>query len=273
MSFRPFLILLFVAVAVAGCGYDSHNDVEFPSKDATLSFSLSALRESAGSKMPFAEGTSIGGVVVANDLSGNFYRTLVVEDESGAVALRLALYDLAALYPVGYRVCVDAAGLVAEVRNGVVEVGWPADAWNSDEVRAIEGRHEVYERVTVVSPEREDVVPSALTVDEITLRHYGCFVALRGLTFLGDEEDEDVGTEYWRTDWGSTYYGSEADRLFVDELGRFVLVRTSRYADFAEQSIPRGRMSISGILYADRYKGADVPVLKIRDLSDVQRER
>lgn len=281
MSFRKFLqtfnyaahcaaasLMLLLAVISAGCGYDCHSDVEIEVERLPLSGTLSELREVAGSRVPLAEGSIYGGVVTANDLSGNFYRSIIIEDESGAVGLLLSLYDLAAIYPVGCRVQVDMSGLVAELLDGVVVVGAAADSWNSDDVRAIEGRSEIFRRVEVVErcgPREPRQMELPLPDESVC----GCLVRVEGVEYV--VEDEEVVGEYSDADWGTTYYGSEADRAFANEEGEVVIVRTSRYADFATQAIPLGRLALTGILYRDNYAGSKVAVLKIRDLEDVVR--
>lgn len=231
--------------------------MEWASPLATTS--IEELWQWADTAAPLPEGTVVVGRITANDLSGNFYRMVVVEDSSGGVALRLALRGLAGHYPVGCRVRVDAGGLIADTYNGVLHLGRSQNLWSDYTVEPLMTREDIFTRVRVCEPPVESE-PTNIPTDELQPSDCGRLVRLGPLLHKVDEAENNY--------WGITAYGSEADRYFVTPEGATVIVRTSTYADFASSTIPSEELSIVGILYTDRYGGEDVWVLKMRDIDD-----
>lgn len=249
-------------VGVVACGYDSHTpcQVTLPT-DLLPNASIASLGRYASTGESLPEGTMIVGVVVANDVEGNFYRSIVVEDATGGVEVSLGLYDLAALYPLGSRVAVDVSGLAVLNYNGVNQLGRAIYSWSDYRVEPLTSRKEIFERVIVVE-RNSAITPTKLSVGELQESMCGSLVRLGPIVNDGSMEGDR---------WGVTDYGSEADRLFVEsKSGLRVIVRTSRYADFAELRIPDAELSITGILYRDRHEGEDVYVIKPRMYEDIE---
>ncbi len=248
-----------LAVWLGACGYDRHKDVDVALPEVVPNALVEVLDGYAEAGVVVEEEVILVGRVVANDASGNFYREIVVEDSSGGVRIAIGGWDIAALYPLGVEVAVYAQGLAVAREDGVLTLGREIYDWSGGEVEPIEPREEFRRRV-VVTDYAVAMEPRAAVLEELTESDLGRLVEIEGVTYVGEPA---VG-------WGTTEYGSEADREFVDDDGRVVLVRTSKYADFAERRVPTERVKICGILYRDRYKGADVFVLKMRTLEDVE---
>lgn len=260
MSFRRAKIAALAALAVGlgACGYDSHKAPEVSLPAIVPNALVERLDDYAREGVVVEDEVVVVGRVVADDASGNFYRAIVVEDTSGGVEVRLGGWDLAALYPLGSQVAIYAEGLAVARVDGVLTLGRTIYDWSSGRVEPIEPRDEIARRV-VVTGYAEAVEPRTKTIESLTEADCGRLIRVEGLRYVG----EPAG-------WGTTEYGSNADREFVDAEGHTILVRTSKYADFAERRVPDGEVSISGVLYRDRYKGEDVFVLKMRDMGDVE---
>lgn len=259
MSSKLRNILILGALLLVGCGYDRHTPPADLFADDLPNATVETLRYYADEGLEVAEELCFGGIVTADDKSGNFYRVIVVEDDSGAVEIRLGLYDLWALYPIGCKVVVEAQGLAIAYYNETLVLGRTIYDWSDGRVEPIEPRDEIVERVRVVTS-GEPQQPDTFAIGELTEEMCGKLVRVEGVRYVGEPA---MG-------WGTTEYGSEVDREFVDSDGEVILVRTSKYADFAERKVPTERVNICGILYRDRYKGADVFVLKMRNLDDVE---
>ncbi len=260
MSFRRAQIGVLVALTMAlvACGYDSHSVPDVALPDVVPSGSIATLAAFAEEGVRIEESMVVVGRVVADDASGNFYRSIVVADESAGVEVKMGGWDLSGLYPLGSEVAIYAEGLVVARVDGVLTLGREIYDWSGGRVEPIEPRDEIARRV-VVTNFVTSVEPRVRRIDNLTESDCGTLVKIKGLTYVG----EPMG-------WGTTEYGSEADREFVDSEDRKILVRTSRYADFAEHRVPTEEVALCGILYRDRYKGEDVYVLKMRDLNDVE---
>mgnify|MGYP003299309779 CR=1 FL=1 len=244
---------LLVMMSVVGCGYDRHEEclVVFEGDTKSIQMRQLALFADSGDLLP--EGSVVGGRVVANDSSGNIYRSIVLEDEGVGVEVKLALYDLYALFPVGCYVAVRCGGLAVEYIDGALAIGRAVYDWSGGVVEPIAPRSEVLSRVTVTATGES---PEALRcgLGELQEALCGRLVEIGGLHYEGEP-----------TTWGSAEYAGYADRTLFDAEGNSIDVRTSHYADFALEPIPQVEMTIRGILYKEK----NGYVMKLRDGEDV----
>lgn len=255
MSSKRFGIYFLLALLLVGCGYDNHEEcpTHFESVQPTLHARQLTLYAADGAVIP--EGGIIEGVVVANDASGNFYRAIVLEMEDMGVEVRLALYDLHALYPVGATVVVHCGGLRATYMDGVLTLGRTMYGWSGGSVEPIAPRSEVLSRVEVVSmgTPREAL---QCGIEELGEELCGRLVEIGGLHYEGEA-----------TEWAVANYGGDVEHTFEDAEENKIVVRISTYADFASEKIPEGELTVRGILY----KVGDVYLIKPRVRSDVAR--
>ena len=73
------------------------------------------------------EDITLEGVVTGNDLYGEFYKTLVVEDASGGISLLIDGTRLAFDYPVGAAVSIFCNGLTLGDYGGKIQLGTAPD--------------------------------------------------------------------------------------------------------------------------------------------------
>ncbi|MBR4850973.1 MAG: hypothetical protein IKU97_02815 [Tidjanibacter sp.] len=261
MTFRLQYIALACIVFGWGCNYTNipTPNEQWPEASTTSPLSLAA--ECAEEGVPISQGVVFGGVVTANDRSGNFYRTIVIEDESTAVELHIGLYDLHNLYPIGCRVALRAEGLAVMESDGVVQMGRTISSWADYKVEPLGVPSLIDKRIVVVGV-GEPAEPQSVEASELTEEMCGRCVKIDGLRYVGEEKD-----------WGSNPYSSTSNRLFITPTGDSLAVRTSRYADFATTPLPIGEVCVGGILYYDRLFGADMFVLKPRTYDDIQPQK
>lgn len=257
MTFRRLLILLLPLVAV-GCGYDSFRPYE-PCEsqplvpNAPVSVVVGCVEQSGG-RVP--EGVVVEAQVVANDVAGNFYRTIVLQDASGAVELNVGLYDLHNSFPLGATVRVAMGGLECCTYNGVVQVGRTRYDYNPTQVEPL-GLRKIVDELTEVVATGDDVVAESCDFDELNETLCGRLVSIEGVRYVGQEAE-----------WGTVQYGSTANRLFLTLQGDSLVVATSRYADFAEEIIPSCEGRLQGILYCTKRSGKEIYTLKMRTAHD-----
>lgn len=257
-----YMICLLAAGLVSGCGYNDFGEPEpveeNPESNVTMA-ELRVLYERVG-VTTFSRDYVLDGVVTASDKSGNFYRTFIVEDVTGAVEVKAGLYDLHTLYPIGRKVSVRLKGLTLGRYNGMYQVGLKGAASSGYEVDFL-GHKALVDRY-VVRQGMDDVFrPKIVGVEQITDELVGSVVALYGLTLEGG------GEITWATPAEESYNGKPADRdvKAVDINGREIFIYTSAYADFAWEVVPAGYVSVTGIVM----KNGNKYRLKIRDLRDV----
>ena len=98
----------------------------------------------------------VAGRVTTSDEAGNFFRSVVLQEDGTGVELMAGLDDLFRVYPPGCRIAVRLQGLAMCRRFGVVQIGtMPAAGDYAVEaigVRALLDRYVACETVDVLRP-------------------------------------------------------------------------------------------------------------------------
>ncbi|MDR0794237.1 MAG: DUF5689 domain-containing protein, partial [Chitinophagaceae bacterium] len=78
---------------------------------------------------------TIAGTVIANDKSGNFYQSVIIQDETGGIVVRMNDFNLYATFPVGRKIYIKLKGLYLGDYGGVIQIGGGID--NTDSLSSI----------------------------------------------------------------------------------------------------------------------------------------
>ncbi|WP_300886829.1 DUF5689 domain-containing protein [uncultured Alistipes sp.] len=248
-------LFLLAALALGGC-YDSAETPsvatnELPATTATLA---ELHRMYAGTTVRIESDIVVAGRVTSHDRAGNFYRSLVFEEEEGAAELMAGFDGLHALYPVGCRIAVNLNGLAVGESHGVLQLGlYPAagSGYATDYI----GSRPALERSLARGSETSPLRP--LVCERITALRpdmAGRLVRVDGVRFA-PEGDEPA-----------TWSGM---KRFTDADGYVVHTYTRPYADFADREIPDGELLLVGILQCDPASdGSCRYTLRMRDEKD-----
>lgn len=253
---RKFIAILILCVSLCGCDKGS---VCGDCCDGTLSvypnMDIGDMRDLyAGEPVTVNRDAVIAGRVTANDLSGNFYRTFIIEDATGAVEVRAGLYDLKNLFPEGRYVVVRAGGLTISDYNGVLQIGLAPSG----------GRHQadyfghraVVDKYVVRGRLEEKIIPMTVRLDQLDDDMCGRLVRIEGVAL----KDGEAGT------WASADdFSSYSTRVFRSADGWEIDMSTSKYASFAGEMIPVGTVSLTGILMKETNYA-----LRLRTIGDVE---
>lgn len=205
----------------------------------------------------------VAGYVNTSDEASNFYRSFMIEDESGAVEIRAGLYDLYHWYAPGQYVVVKAEGLTLGMENGVLQLGLASDRYPT----AYMDHRTVVERYVFRGETSTRVHPRL--VDPENLQEPWCGMLVR----IDDLQLAEAVDTTWALSAEQTATGvpRSVSLKFKNSSRDSIYVFTSGYADFAGERVPRGRLSLTGILMRGEVNGREVYQLKMRDLEDVQR--
>lgn len=237
---RLFTILLLVLPLVSGC-YDNNNDA--PSEDivTNANCTMAQLRQLCpeGCYTVFTD-LICAGRVVSSDSEGNFYRSLVIEDNSGGMELKLGTYNIESQYPLGLLVEVTLKGTAVMVEDGVVKVGLPPRSYDSSP-REFESQV-VIDNYVVRTTSIVEVVPTECDVASLNDMLCGRLIGVDNLTYepLADDAEPALAEGYYR---------------FVDESDNAIFVYISPYADFANLEMPTSKLHIQGVLYYESVGG------------------
>jgi len=174
----------------------------------------------------------IEGVVTANDESGNLYKQLFIEDETGAIEFKIDVAGLYTDFPVGTKIRVNCKDLYMGTEGGVIKLG----GIYNEKLGSLPAS-DFYKKVFVIST-GNPVSETEISISQLNNNLIGKVVTLSGVQFADYE-------------MGKTYAESAATtNRIVEEVttGRTIIVRTSNYANFAGVELPRGRGKITAVL-------------------------
>lgn len=172
------------------------------------------------------------GRVTSSDRDGNFYRSMFVEDSTGAIEVKLGTYNIAAQYPVGLTVALHLKGLAIMVENGVLQVGLPPQSYDT-RPREFEAQ-EIIDRYVVRGNSVEDIASFACDIASLDDSMCGRFVSVTDLYYTPMAYDRESG--YLR---------------FVGADERIIFVYISPYSNLSAMEISTTALAIQGILSYD----------------------
>ncbi len=211
----------------------------------------------------------ISGIVVANDESGNFYKQLFIQDETGAMQVLINAYSLYASYPVGRKVYIKCKGLTLSDQNNNMVLGVKAIVGGLPSVEGIPGP--VLSNYLIGSTLNNPVEPITVTVSDLGTsmndRYINALVKLEDYEFIpGDTANIYSDTSAYKSTQNRYIWQGCSSTLQT-------VVRTSAYANFAGIPIPDGNGDITAIYTIYKSSPTSSTTTKqliIRDTSDVQ---
>ncbi len=196
----------------------------------------------------------IRGVVVADDRSGNFYRSFVFQDESGGIEVLINLTDYYNFFPIGRELAIDCQGLYLGEYNGVVQLGGYTylEGGSQQLGDIVDHNQRIFRGMLIGTPE-----PAVRTISSLGPQDISTLIKLEGVEFAFSE----VGLTF------SDPFGQQTlNRTIQDCDGNTIVLRSSGFANFAGDTIPEGNGSLVAVF---NVFGA-TKQLYIRNLSDIQ---
>lgn len=180
----------------------------------------------------------IEGVVVANDVSGNIYKKIFLQDETAGIDIEIEMTNNHHKYPVGQRLVISLKGLAMGLYGGQPQI-------------AAQGNN-VAERL--YEPECDEHFfrkgfASAQNMPEpmLTTLHYLDF---RPASYIGSLVQLD---SVYFEDAGNTFAtpgdaGNGSNRNLLDKFGNSIVCRNSTKSLFANDTLPAGYGSVRAIV-------------------------
>lgn len=216
------------------------------------------------------EATQLRGWVTGNDIQGNIYSEITMEDESGeGILICISQGGLFGALPVGAEIIVELKDLYIGGYGKQPEIGTPYTNSNGKTyVSRMNPRlwQQHYKRIGF----KENVQASDFDLSKIKDEAYlqancGKLMTLKNVSFQKG---------------GTATYAPEAEKDAANCVARYLKdetagkniaqaslqIRTSTYAKFAAEKLPEGKLNITGVF--TRYN--DTWQVLIRDLDDVK---
>ena len=210
----------------------------------------------------------IKGVVVGNDIEGNIYNEVSIDDGTGAFLICIAQGGLFGFLPVGQEILVDLHGLYIGGYGEQGEIGTPytnasGSTYVSRMSRGIWNNH----FKLLGDPHPELVVPEEFDITKVSDSKYladncGKLMVLRHVRLSAA-----TGEAVFAPSDGSVPLTSNcANRAFDGINSNSLVLRTSTYADFAGNPMPTGYIDVTGVF--TRYR--NTWQILLRSLNDIQ---
>ena len=280
-----FIALAFLALTLGSCMGDGYADPDLTEKVPASPWGNNSLREKnvisiADLKTQFAtiinsdngykqieKDMMIKAVVTGNDVSGNIYNQVSVQDASGAIIIAINGSGLSGYLPVGQEILVNLKGLYIGSYKKLPQIGGVNTKLSDGSLgigkieRAIWNEH-----FKILNPGEADastVVPEEFDLTKLTDAAYMDANVCKLMTLKKVKFASANGTNVWAPDDTNTSL-----ELIDAETGTRInknnlVVRNSGYSKFANEVVPQGVFDITGIF--TRYNNTWQIVLRSTD--------
>lgn len=305
MKYLKLALLALVAVfATASCMDDDWKDPNSETSpygnnsiQETNVVSIAELKNTYGPKQKdeindtvrIADGTQIKGIVTGNDIEGNIYSQISIQDESDkpGIIISVAQGGLSGQLQIGQEVLINVGGLYYGTYRSQPQLGvayhdsskdqnYPsrisrADWQNRFKVIGKPDASKIKVQVFSTNPDasKGELNVADLLDADVAYKYAGCLVTLKGVEFAMGDGKTTLAPE----DEGKTL-GYGVTRYFkgYDKTNKQIGIRTSCYAEFAANLVPQGVVDVTGVLscYKSSAKYNHTVQLALRRLSDIK---
>lgn len=230
----------------------------------------SVINASTNSYEQITEDVQIKGRVVGNDIGGNIYNEVSIDDGTGAILICISQGGLFSYLPVGQEIVVDLKGLYIGGYGKQAEIGMPytnakGNSYVSRMSRILWNKHFKLTGVADASKVvAEEFDLSKRTKEEYFTANNGKLMTIKNVEFTNADGKTTFAPSDEKDAANSVNRGLSQNGKPIATSS--IVVRTSSYADFAAKQLPTGKLNITGVF--TRYR--TTWQILIRDERDIQ---
>lgn len=262
---RNISLPLIASLALFACerDYDAPllTEPEYTGPAANITISeLRTQNAAATTDVPIiiAQSQILKATITSSDEAGNIYKNIYIQDETGAIGVRVDQNNICTKYPIGQTIYIDLEGLCVSVYGGEQQIAIYDESnnyktapipWEIFQEKAIRDGWGAPENVKPI------VLDDISTINTNPDNYKFKLVQFTGVTF------QNGGKGIFAPEDG---YGEEN---ITDSHGNTIMIRTSNYASFAGNKLPEGKGNVTGIL--GRFRGTwQLTLRTANDVSD-----
>ncbi|MEQ1746368.1 MAG: DUF5689 domain-containing protein [Saprospiraceae bacterium] len=198
----------------------------------------------------------IEGTVVMDDRSGNYYKTLVIQDATGGIEVKFNDGYLFNQFPVGRKIFIYCKDLILTDYNDLTQLTGSTVEEGGNLVDVGLTESQVRKKVVKGPISATPPAPKVVGITDLNASHISTLIKLDNVQFIA----ADAGKSY-----ADPVTQFSLNRTLMNCTGGKLILRTSGYSNFAGSLTPTGSGSITGVLgiYGNTLQ------LYIRDESDV----
>ena len=218
------------------------------------------------------DGTQIKGIVTGNDIEGNIYSQISIQDESDkpGIIISVAQGGLSGQLQIGQEVLINVGGLYYGTYRSQPQLGvayhdssknqnYPsrisrADWQNRFKAIGKPNASKIKVQVFSTNPDasKGELNIADLIKADVAYKYAGCLVTLKDVEFVKGDGTTSLAPEAECKDLG---YGVTRYFKGFDKTNKQIGIRTSCYAYFAAELVPQGKLDVTGVLSC--YKSSD----------------
>lgn len=222
------LVSVFLAIGLVSCNKDPERPpVEVLKPENIISIdSLKNMYLAGNVDVNINQNLSVYATVTADEVSGNLYKELFIQDGTGGIQLNLT--SSSKIYE-GQKVRVSLNGATITKSNNMLVID------NLDPDKKIikqDGEQHITPEVVTI---QDLLVPTG----EIFSPYQGRLIQLNNVEFLCND--------IWST-WANAITQYDENRTLIDGNNKTIIVRSSGYATFANETLPKGNGSLIAVV-------------------------
>jgi hypothetical protein len=203
---------------------------------------------------------TIVAVVVADDASDNFYKSLAIQDSTGGITLRMDGIKLNANYPIGRKIAINIKGLWLGDYGKLIQLGAGVDDSDPANPSLLSIPQTLFDQIIKKGEVLANIPPIKLSINQLNNNYQSMLIQLDSVEFIPLDS--------------AKAFADNTNKLSVNRTlkacnSATILLRTSGYASFANAQTPVGNGKVLGIYSVF----GSTKQLMIRDISDLQMNR
>lgn len=250
-------LLMLVALSLTSCVKNKFDEPPANGEDPniTVNTTIAALKARySTSILQINDEVVISGIVTADDRSGNFYKTIVIQDSTAGISIRLDGTNLYNDYPIGRRIFIKCKGLYLGAYSNLIQLGGYVDVTGTTpSVGPIPSA--LFDQFILKGKWGLTVTPKIVRITDLNDSYQNMLIKLDNVEFKTADANQN---------WADPVTLFSVNRTLEDCSGNNIIVRTSGYSNFAGKKTP----SLKGSLTAIYTVYGLTPQLVIRDEMD-----
>lgn len=211
----------------------------------------------------------IKGYVTGNDVAGNLYNQISLQDASGAILISIGRGGLYGILPIGQQILVSLKGLKIGGYGQQPQIGGVYT--NRKTLQESVGKlnrftwEKHYKIIGNADPTK--IQPEVFDLNKVKDQQYLAENSGKLMTVQNVRLKDADGKTVFAPQDGSVYLtANNANRPFENISSSSLVLRTSTYADFANQIMPTDQVNVTGIFTRFR----NTWQILMRDITDIK---
>lgn len=250
------LTAALILTSISGCIKDNFDAPPVGGKDlgVGINFTIDSLKARYnGQPYAITEELIISGIVTADDKSGNFYKQIIIQDNTAGICVLLDGNGIYNDYPIGRRIYIKLKGLYVVSYKNLIQIC--AAVLPDGSFAGIPTS--LYDRFILKGSYFHYVKPKQVTLSQLNNSYQNMLIELNGVEY----QSADAGETY-----ADVYTKSSLTRVIKDCNGGVMDTYNSGFSNFANELTPTGKGTMVAIYSVYNTDGQ----LLLRDPSDLK---